>query len=84
MACCCGSSITHVAVDDDTLSVELCDGRIIVVPLAWYPHLVHATPQQRAHWQIDADRNAIRWPNIDEWVYRGELLGDGPSQIRES
>ncbi len=78
MSCCCGPSITHVSVDDDTLSVEICDGRIIVVPLAWYPRLVDATPQQRAHWQLEADGNAIRWPDVEEWVKTEELLWSGP------
>jgi len=34
---------TDVKVSDDTLSVELADGRTISVPLAWYPRLTHAT-----------------------------------------
>jgi hypothetical protein len=46
-----GERVKDVHFTEDTLSVDLVDGRIIVVPLAWYPRLLHATPEQRAHWQ---------------------------------
>ena len=36
-----------VSVTDDTLSVNLNDGRTILVPTAWYPRLLHATPIER-------------------------------------
>lgn len=38
-----------VSSDDDALSVDLADGRVITVPLAWYPRLLHATPKERAN-----------------------------------
>lgn len=41
-----------VVVDDARLVVDLMDGRTIAVPLAWYPKLANATPQQRNHWQL--------------------------------
>ncbi len=83
------STMFHVHIDDRVrdvqvtetmLQVGLCDNRTIMVPLAWYPRLIDATPQQRARWHIDADGDAIRWPDVDEWVYVGELLGDGHAQ----
>jgi hypothetical protein len=43
---------TRVTVSEDTLSVELADGRTIAVPLAWYPRLVHATPAERTSWRL--------------------------------
>ena len=43
--------VQNVAVTDDTLSVELSDGRAISVPLTWFPRLVRATPQEWAHWR---------------------------------
>ena len=50
----------------DTLRVELLDGRTIIVPLAWYPRLLHATPQQRANWKIAGGGYGIHWPDVDE------------------
>ena len=47
-----GQRVKHVHCTQDTLSVDLVDGRTIIVPLAWYPRLLHATPQQRAKWQV--------------------------------
>ncbi|HEU0302514.1 MAG TPA: DUF2442 domain-containing protein, partial [Longimicrobium sp.] len=47
-----GERVGGVRVTDDTLEVDLLDGRTIIVPLAWYPRLYHATPAQRANWQI--------------------------------
>ena len=44
----------YVTVSDDTLRVELSDGRNISVPLAWYPRLVHATQDERK--QLGANR----------------------------
>ena len=41
-----------VTVTDDTLSVELSDGRTISVPILWYPRLAHATPAERNNWSL--------------------------------
>ena len=43
-------------VTEDALTAELCDGRTISVPLAWYPRLVHATPEERNNWEIHVGR----------------------------
>lgn len=65
---------TGVRVTDDTLSVDLEDGRTIVVPTAWFPRLVHATPDERAHCEIGG--LGIHWPDLDEDIsIRGLLLG---------
>ena len=47
-----GERVMDVRVTDDTISVDLYDGRTIMVPLAWYPRLLHATPVQRANWHM--------------------------------
>ena len=47
-----GERLLDVRISDDAIRVDLFDGRIITVPLAWYPRLLHATPAQRAHWVI--------------------------------
>ena len=46
-----GERVKDAHFTEDTLSVDLIDGRTIVVPLAWYPRLLYATPKQRANWQ---------------------------------
>ena len=47
-----GERTMDVRVTDDAISVDLYDGRTIMVPLAWYPRLLHATSAQRANWRI--------------------------------
>ncbi len=70
---------TSVTVTDDTLTVELADGRTISIPLAWYPRLVHATPQERNHWELHADDQHIHWPDLDEDLSVEGLLAGRPS-----
>ena len=68
--------IVGVAITDDTLSVELEDGRTISVPLGWYPRLVHGTPTERANFQISGAGYGIFWPDLDEDIgVEGLLLG---------
>lgn len=68
--------IVGVTVTDDTLSVELEDGRTISVPLGWYPRLAHGTPAERANLQISGAGYGIFWPDLDEDVgVEGLLLG---------
>lgn len=53
-------------VTEDTLTVELGDGRTVSVPLCWYPRLVHATPEERNNWEIHAAGQHVHWPDLDE------------------
>ena len=72
---------THVSVTEDTLSVDLEDGRTIAVPIGWYPRLAHGTPEERNRWKIGAF--GIHWPELDEDIsIKGLLLGhkSGESQ----
>jgi hypothetical protein len=63
-------------VTDDTLSVDLEDGRTIAVPIGWYPRLAHGTPAERADFQISGAGYGIHWPGLDEDVgMEGLLLG---------
>lgn len=50
------------------LGVELTDGRQIIVPLEWYPRLLHGTPRERKNWQLLGDGYAIEWPDLDEHI----------------
>ncbi|MEQ1632212.1 MAG: DUF2442 domain-containing protein [Planctomycetota bacterium] len=63
-----------VAVSDDELSVELADGRRLSVPLAWFPRLLHATPEQRANWKFLGDGQGLHWPDVDEDLSVAGLL----------
>lgn len=59
---------------DDTLTVELSDGRSISAPLAWYPRLSHATKNERGNWRLIADGRGIHWPDLDEDISVENLL----------
>ena len=66
----------NVTVTEDTLSVDLEDGRTIAVPIGWYPRLAHGTPVERLHFQISGAGYGIHWPDLDEDVgVEGLLLG---------
>lgn len=68
--------IVHVTVTEDTLSVDLEDGRTISVPIGWYPRLAHATPAERANFQISGAGYGVHWPDLDEDIgVDGLLLG---------
>ena len=64
----------RVTVNDDTLTVDRVDGRSIAVPLAWYPHVVHATPKERMHWRLIGRGEGIHWPDLDEDIRVENLL----------
>jgi hypothetical protein len=70
---------TDVAVSEDTLSVELADGRTIAVPLAWYPRLMKATVEERDGWRLIGGGRGIHWPAVDEDVSVVNLLSGQPS-----
>jgi hypothetical protein len=55
-----------VEFDDEMMRVSLTDGRVISVPLAWFPLLVNATPEQRARYEIGGGGTSLHWPDIDE------------------
>ena len=64
----------RVAVSDDTLSVDLVDGRTISVPTAWYPRLAHATAAERSRWRLIGEGEGIHWPDLDEDISVENLL----------
>ena len=71
--------VADVRCDDAQLSVDLMDGRTITVPLAWYPRLHRATPDQRARWEPCAGGYGIHWPEVDEDLSTEGLLGGVPA-----
>ena len=77
--------VISVSVTDDTLSVDLEDGRTIAVPMGWYPRLAHGTPAERSHFQISGAGYGIHWPDLDEDIgVEGLLLGKRSNESRES
>jgi hypothetical protein len=74
-----GERITAVQVTDDSLSVDLLDGRTVIVPLVWYPRLLHATPAQRENYRITGAGFIINWPEVDEHLSSQGLLAGAPA-----
>src|SRR5271157_1369157 len=71
--------VLDVQSTDDTLSVSLRDGRVITVPLVWYPRLLNATPAQRQNWKIAGGGYGIHWPDVDEDLSTEGLLRGAPA-----
>ena len=72
-------SAENVTVTEDTLSVDLSDGRTISVPIAWYPRLSRSEPKERENWQIIGGGHGIHWEDIDEDISVEGLLAGKPS-----
>jgi hypothetical protein len=70
---------TNVVVTDDTLTVDLSDGRTISVPLGWYPRLAHGTPEERAKWRLLGRGEGIHWPQLDDDISVEGLIAGRPS-----
>ena len=63
-----------VEVTDDALCVVLADGRELAAPLAWFPRLRDATPEQRRHWRLIGRGQGVHWPDVDEDISVASLL----------
>ena len=63
-----------VSFTDDSISVELLDGRTISAPLTWFPRLLEANNTQRNNWQLMGDGEGIHWSDIDEDLSVAGLL----------
>ena len=76
--------VKDVHFTEDALSVDLEDGRTITVPLAWYPRLLHASPEQLANWKISGGGYGIHWPDLDEDLSTEGLLRGAPAPSRKT
>ena len=74
--------VASVSFTDDTLVVDLKDGRTISVPLSWYPRLYGATAAQKANWRVAGGGYGIHWPDIDEDLSTEGLLRGAPAPAR--
>ena len=78
-------TIDDVVVSEDTLTVELSDGRSLRVPLAWYPRLYYGTPSERNHWRFIGQGVGVHWPALDEDLsIEGLLLGKKSTESQAS
>ena len=68
-----------VRLSDDTLTLDLSDGRSISVPLAWYPRLLHANEAERGKWRLIGRGAGIHWPDLDEDISVESIIAGRPS-----
>jgi hypothetical protein len=61
-----GERVVDVRFGEGSLTVALADGRSVTAPLAWYPRLLHATPEQRGNWEVIGAGFGVHWPDVDE------------------
>lgn len=75
----------EVRVTDDALIVDLVDGRIISVPLAWYPRLAHGSVAERSRWRFVGEGEGIHWSDLDEDIsVEGLLAGRRSGETQAS
>ena len=72
-------AVENITVTDDTLHVDLSDGRTISVPLAWYPRLTYASRAEQNNWRLIGKGFGIRWEDLDEDISVEGLLIGKPS-----
>ena len=82
------SRAQNVAVSDDSLTIDLTDGRTIAAPLSWYPRLWHGTPAERSHFEIIGDGTMIHWPDLDEdlsvtGILAGRRSGESQTSLKQ-
>lgn len=74
-----------VAVTQEALAVDLADGRTVVVPIAWYPRLLHSTSRERSRWRLIGGGAGIHWPDLDEDIsVEGLLAGRASGESQRS
>jgi hypothetical protein len=74
-------SATAVRFDEHTMWVDLSDGRTLGVPLAWFPRLLDATPDERAG--VELSRTGLHWEALDEDIsVAGLLAGRGDMTVQ--
>jgi len=71
--------VSNVHFTEETISVDLMDGRAIKVPLVWYPRLFNATTEQRSQWEVCGGSFGIHWEENDEDLSTEGLLRGIPA-----
>lgn len=78
----------QVTVNEESLIVDLVDGRTLIVPLAWFPRLWHGSPAERSHFEMIGDGAFIHWPDLDEdltvlGLLAGRRSGESPQSLKK-
>jgi len=68
------ATAVDVSVTEDRIVIVLADGRELAAPLAWFPRLADATPDQRSNWRLIGRGHGIHWPDVDEDISVAGLL----------
>ena len=68
------SRAQNVTITEDSLTVDLYDGRTISVPIGWYPRLLYGTTKERNNWRFIGKGEGIHWPDLDEDISVDNLL----------
>ena len=71
--------VVDVQVNEDFLRVSFSDGRVVDVPISWYPRLSHGKPQHREMWELIGGGHGIHWPELDEDISVENILFGQPS-----
>ena len=71
--------ITKVKVGNNSIKVDLSDGRTVSAPLVWYPRLIHGSAKERSNWRIIGKGEGIHWQDLDEDISVDNLLNGNPS-----
>ena len=75
----------QVVVAEDLLTVNLADGRVISVPLAWYPRLLYGSQDERNNWRFTGGKEGIHWPDLDEDIsIKNIILGQRSGESQKS
>lgn len=73
---------TSVSFSEEAFRVSLDDGRELLIPLTWFPRLLHGTPEQRQHWELIGLGQGIHWPDLDEDISVAGLLAGRGDQTK--
>jgi hypothetical protein len=78
-------TIQAIDITEDTLSVDLSDGRTISLPLAWYPRLLHGSMTERQNWRLIGNGEGIHWSQLDEDIsVKNMILGQPSGESQKS
>lgn len=72
----------EVVFSESAFRVALDDGRELSIPLAWFPRLLHGTPEQRSLWELIGRGEGIHWPELDEDISVAGLLAGRGDQTK--
>ena len=77
-----------LVINDDTLTVNLSDGRTLSVPLIWYPRLFSSTIEERNNWRLIGKGEGIHWSDLDEDIsvenlILGKASGESQNSLRK-